>query len=107
MSELTRHGGSVLVPKASLPIAQSQLVVIDPTSEAFVNVTSSCFAVGDVWRFFARFERSLTETEERVFEEAKVGGLIGKFRDFEARFTERVEREHGKKSAWLLSLLNS
>lgn len=97
----------MLVPKASLPVAQAPLVVVDPSAESLVNVTSSCFAVAEVWRFFGRFERALAETEERAFEEARAGGLLGKFRDLDGRFAETVERQFGRKSAWLLSLLNS
>lgn len=95
----------MLVPKASLPVSQSHLVILDPSAEGLVNVTPSCFGVADVWRFFGRFEKALTEVEERFLEEAKTGGLMGKFRDLDQRFGDKIEREHGRKGAWVLSML--
>ena len=81
------------------------MVIIDPSGEGFTNVTSSCFMVADVWRFLGRFERAIVECEERFFDEAKTAGLLGKFRDLDQKYGEMIDRVHGRKSVWVLSLM--
>lgn len=106
MSEINRQRGSVVIPKTSLAVAPAQLVVIDPSRDGFTNITAGCFMAGEVFSFFARFERALTESEDRFFEEAKATGLLGKFRDLDLTYSDRIESDFGSKSAWVLSLLD-
>jgi len=96
---------SVIVPKSSLAVSPAHLVIIDPSKDGHTNVTAGCFMVAEVFAFFGRFELELVEAEDKYLEDAKLKGLLGKFRDLDQTYSNRIEHSFQTKAAWVLSLM--
>ena len=93
-----------IVHKNSLSIPPTHLVILDPSNEIPTNVTPNCFMVAQVFMFLSKFGQALLTFEESLFEEARTSNLLGKFRDLDAQYAKRIDKNFGSKSAWLFSL---
>ena len=100
---LIRNKGCVLAPKSSVCVNQTHLIVLDPSNEVLTNVTPNCFQITEILKLLGSFEKESVFLEEMFFEEARIGGLLGKFRDLDLKYSEKIEKEFGKKSSWIVS----
>ena len=105
-SLIIRFAHSLLVPKASLFLPPTHLVIIDPSSDLPINVTPNCYQIENVLRYFCQIEKELSLSEDKLVEEFKVSGVIGKFRDVDELCRNRVEAKHQNTGAWILKLVS-